>query len=571
MNEKSWPAVSLAQANALMTAPGAPFEMDEATIGGQRLRIWKNAPATLRDVFVAGRAHGAAIFLVHADERVSFEGFARATIALAHWLSAQGVTKGDRVAIVMRNYPEWPVAFFACALIGAISTPLNAWRSAEELEYGLKDSGAKALIADEERLERVGGRLAHLPAIERVVSVRAPARDGVVAMESIVGAPGDWAGLADRVLPDVALSPDDDASILYTSGTTGNAKGALQTHRNSTCALVAAQFAAARNFVRRGDPIPAPDPTIQRALLISIPFFHTTGAHAILCPALIGGAKIVMTRRFDPVQAMQLIERERITSAGGVPTIAWQIVEHPDRTKYDLSSLESLSYGGAPAASELVRRIAEIFPKSAPGIGWGMTETTSTFTNHSAEDYLNRPESAGPAIPVCDMKIVDDHGVALPTNHVGELWVRGPNVVRGYWNKPEANAQTFVDGWLKTGDIARIDEEGFLFIVDRKKDMVLRGGENIYCVEVEEALQRHPAIMDAGLIGLPHRTLGEEPAAVVSVKPGMNVNEDELRAFLREHLAPFKIPVRIVLLSEPLPRNANGKIMKKELRPYFEP
>lgn len=169
------------------------------------------------------------------------------------------------------------------------------------------------------------------------------------------------------------------------------------------------------------------------------------------------------------------------------------------------------------------------------------------------------------------MKIVDDHGVALPTNHVGELWVRGPNVVRGYWNKPEANAQTFVDGWLKTGDIARIDEEGFLFIVDRKKDMVLRGGENIYCVEVEEALQRHPAIMDAGLIGLPHRTLGEEPAAVVSVKPGMNVNEDELRAFLREHLAPFKIPVRIVLLSEPLPRNANGKIMKKELRPYFEP
>lgn len=271
---------------------------------------------------------------------------------------------------------------------------------AQKLEYGLKDSGAKALIADEERLERVGGRLAHLPAIERVVSVRAPARNGVVAMESIVGAPGDWAGLADRVLPDVALSPDDDASILYTSGTTGNAKGALQTHRNSTCALVAAQFAAARNFVRRGDPIPAPDPTIQRALLISIPFFHTTGAHAILCPALIGGAKIVMTRRFDPVQAMQLIERERITSAGGVPTIAWQIVEHPDRTKYDLSSLKILSYGGAPAASELVRRISpKSFPKSAPGIGWGMTETTSTFTNHSARTISIAPKARGRPIP----------------------------------------------------------------------------------------------------------------------------------------------------------------------------
>ena len=564
-----WPAVSLAQAHALLTAPGAPFEMTEAMVRGRKMRVWKNAPPTLREVFLAGRAFGDRIFLVNEDERVSFEAFSRAAIALAHWLRANGVEKGDRVAIVMRNLPEWPVAFFAAILSGAIATPLNGWWSGEELIYGLKDSGAKILIADGERLARIAPHLADCPAVERVILTREAPKDGAIALQSIIGAPNDWRDLPDAALPDVAIAPDDDASILYTSGTTGNSKGAIQTHRNSTCAILAAQFAAIRNFVRRGEAPPAPDPSVLRALLISVPFFHTTGTHAILCPALATGAKIVMMRRFEPVGAMQLIEREKITSAGGVPTIAWQIIEHPDRPKYDLSSLESVSYGGAPASSELVRRIVEVFPKSAPGIGWGMTETTSTFTSHSAEDYQNRPESAGPCIPVCDMKIVDESGATLPPGAVGELWVRGPDVVRGYWNKPEATAKAFEDDWLKTGDLARLDEEGFLYIVDRKKDMLIRGGENIYCIEVEEVLYRHPAVMDAALIGLPHRILGEEPAAVVTLKPGMNADEAELRAFVAEHLAAFKVPVRVAFSDEPLPRNAPGKIMKPQLKSFF--
>ena len=566
-----WPAVSLARAHELLTAPGAPFEMAEEIIRGRRTRIWKNAPPTLRDVFVMGRAFGDRIFLVHEDERISFETFARASIALAHWLQAQGVKKGDRVAIVMRNLPEWPVAFFASLLTGAIATPLNGWWTGEELLYGLKDSGAKIVIADAERYARIEPNVGDCPAIERVVVTRANAGPaGTLHFEDIIGAPMDWARLPDAPLPDVPLAPDDDASILYTSGTTGNSKGAIQTHRNATCPILAAQFAAARNFIRRGEPIPAPDPTIQRALLLAVPFFHTTGAHAILCPALATGAKIVMMRRFEPVRAMHLIEREKITSAGGVPTIAWQIIEHPDREKYDLSSLESVSYGGAPASTELVRRIVEVFPKSAPGIGWGMTETTSTFTSNSAEDYRNRPESAGPCIPVCDMKIVDNDGNELPPNTTGELLVRGPDVVRGYWNKPEATANAFDGDWLKTGDLAKIDEEGFLYIVDRKKDMLIRGGENIYCIEVEEVLYRHPAVVDAAVIGLPHRTLGEEPAAVVAAKPGMFVTEDELRAFVGAHLAAFKVPVRIVVTDEPLPRNAPGKIMKSQLRAFFD-
>ena len=564
-----WPAVSLAQAHALLTSPGAPFEVAEAIVGGRPGRVWKNAPGTLLDVFAAGRGFGERIFLVHEDERVSFEAFARASIALAHWLQAQGVRKGDRVAIVMRNLPEWPVSFFAALLCGAIATPLNGWWSGEELLYGLEDSGAKILIADGDRFARIAEHVVECPALERVVIARADPPSGGFALDAIIGQPSAWADLPDARAPDVALIPDDDASILYTSGTTGNSKGAIQTHRNSTCAIMAAQFAAARNFLRRGEPIPAPDPNAQRAMLISIPFFHTTGTHAILCPALATGAKIVMMRRFEPARAMQLIERERVTVAGGVPTIAWQIIEHPDRPKYDLSSLEAISYGGAPASSELVRRIVEVFPKSAPGIGWGMTETTSTFTSNSAEDYRNRPESAGPCIPVCDMKIVDDAGEELPPDAVGELWVRGANVVRGYWNKPEATAKAFEGGWLKTGDLAKIDEEGFLYIVDRKKDMLIRGGENIYCIEIEEVLYRHPAVMDAGVIGLPHKTLGEEPAAVVALKAGMNATEEELRAFVGEHLAAFKVPVRVAFSEEPLPRNAPGKIMKPQLRAFF--
>ena len=568
-----WPAVTIAQAHALLTAAGSPFEMDEREIRGVLTRVWKNAPPTLRDLFNSGRAHGAKTFLVYEDERASFEGFSRAALAIADALIAQGVRKGDRVALVMRNLPEWPAAFFGILLTGAIVTPLNAWWTGPELEYGLMDSGAKVLIVDTERLLRLQAHLPNCPDLQRVYVTRAdtmPAESRVVRLEDVIGRVNDWDALPDRPLPSVAIDPEDDATILYTSGTTGKPKGALGTHRNGTCSTVAATFNATRNFLRRGEPVPQPDPAAaQKAVLLAVPFFHTTGCHAILCPALFGGGKIVLMRRWDAETGMQLIERVRCTSAGGVPAIAWQIIEHPARANYDLSSLESVSYGGAPAASELVRRIKAVFPKSAPGLGWGMTETSATFTGHSGEDYEFRPESSGPALPVCDMKIADDRGIGLPIGEVGELWAKGPNVVKGYWNKPEATAQTFIDGWLRTGDLARIDEEGFCFIVDRMKDMLIRGGENIYCIEVENALYEHPAVMDAAVVGIPHMILGEEPAAAVALKPGRQVSEDELRAFVRERLAAFKVPVRIVFCGDTLPRNPTGKIMKNELKKLF--
>jgi long-chain acyl-CoA synthetase len=572
---RPFPAMSLDAAHKALTAPGMPFEMEEVAIRGVPTRVWKHAPPTLREVFARAReAHGAKTFLVLEHERATFEAFARAALAIAHELAAQGVGKGERVAIAMRNLPEWPATFFGAVIGGRIAAALNAWWTGPELEYGLRDSGARVAFVDAERWERIKPHLASLSALERVYVARAqgPLEHPLGRrLEDVVGAVADWPALPDHPLPGLALEPDDDATILYTSGTTGNPKGAVGTHRNATTCVTASTFAAARRALRRGEAPPAQDPSApQRANLVGIPFFHTTGCHSILCGGLQNGTKLVLMRRFEPEAAMRLIAQERCTHAGGVPTIAWQIVEHPARANYDLSSLEVFAYGGAPAAADLVRRIKQAFPSVAPGCGWGMTETSATFTTHLGEDYEARPESSGPALPVCEMKIVDERGEALPPGAVGELVVKGPNVVRGYWNKAEATAEVFADGWLKSGDIAFIDEEGFLFVVDRKKDMLIRGGENIYCIEVEDALARHPAVIDAAVIGLPHRTLGEEPAAVVAVRADATIGETELKAFVAAQLAAFKVPVRIAFSEDMLPRNPNGKIMKSALRKLFE-
>ncbi len=575
----AWPAMSIADAHAALTAPGQPFEMETLDIRGIQTRAWKNAPPTLRDVFLAGRAHGDKVFLVHEDERVTFEAFARATLKLAAQLQADGIVKGDRVAVVMRNLPEWPVAFFAAQLCGAIVTPLNAWWTGNELEYGLADSGAKLLVVDAERLARLTEHLPNCPALERIYVVRAtdeysePMANPMIArLEGVIGTPDTWAALPEGVLPDVALTPEDECTIFYTSGTTGKPKGALGTHRNIVSNIMASALSQARTYLRRGEMPPAADPDAkQKGTLLSVPFFHATGCHAVLSPSLFAGAKLVMMRKWDPERAMQLIERERLTGCGGVPTIAWQIIEHPARANYDLSSLESVAYGGAPSAPELVRQIKKQFKGAQPGNGWGMTETSATFTHHMGEDYEHRPDSCGPAVPVCDLRVVDPEGNDLPAGTVGELWAKGPNVVKGYWNKPEATAETFTDGWLHTGDLARLDDEGFCTIIDRAKDMLIRGGENIYCVEVENALYEHPAVMDCAVVARPHHSLGEEPAAIVTLKPGAVADTDELRAFVAARLAAFKVPVEVRFWDGPLPRNANGKIVKTDLRKLFAP
>jgi long-chain acyl-CoA synthetase len=345
-------------------------------------------------------------------------------------------------------------------------------------------------------------------------------------------------------------------------------------HRNSVSNLMNLFFVSTVGTMRRSGPVADVRGGTQNANLLSVPLFHATGCHAVLVTNTAAGGKLVMMHHFDPERALELIERERITIFGGVPAMVMQVIDSPTFDKRDTSSVRSISYGGAPCPPDLVRRITEHFPAGAPGNGYGLTETSAMTTMNAGDDYVRKPDSVGPPAPVCDVAVVPDGydgeepppDQAVDPERTGELWIKGPNVVRGYWNRPEESASSFTRGWLHTGDVARIDEEGFVHIVDRAKDMIIRGGENVYCVEVEAALFEHPAVADCAVIGVPHPVLSEEVGAVIVLRPGEDVGADELSRFVRERLAAFNVPSRFWFRAEPLPRNAAGKVLKRELR-----
>lgn len=555
--------MSVGEADAQLTAPGQMFEVDEVDVRGVRTKVWKHAPATLADVLRLSRSHAEKTFVVYEDDRMTFDEHFRAAAHLAHVLRDRfGVREGDRVAIAMRNFPEWTVAFWAAAAAGAVVVPLNAWWTGEELEYGLSDSGSTVAFVDREREERLRDHWAALPDLRAVVVARSAngVDEGHLDMAELL------ADVPDQVdLPEVAVGTDDDATIFYTSGTTGRPKGALGTHRNICTNVMSMFYVNVRNALRTGaDAMPSDGP--QNAYLLTVPLFHATGCHSILCTNVAAGGKLVMVHKFDPRRALELIERERVTIFGGVPAMAMQILDHPDFERFDTSSVRSVGYGGAPAPPDLVKRIKAHFPGGGASNGYGMTETSSLSTMNMGDDYVAKPDSVGPPVPVVTVKVVDPLGQDLPAGSVGELWIKGPNVVKGYWSKPEATAETFTDGWVHTGDVARIDEDGFVYIVDRAKDMLIRGGENIYCVEIEGVLHDHPAVADAAVIGIPDDVLGEEVGAVVQLRPGTSADEAELQRHVRSHLAAFKVPKRIWFSGEPLPRNPAGKILKRQLR-----
>jgi long-chain acyl-CoA synthetase len=455
------------------------------------------------------------------------------------------------------------VIFMGALLAGAIAVPLNAWWTSTELAYAILDSGARFVFADAERL----ARLADLPPAQIFVTRAANAQSGpphgVTVLEDVIGAPGHWQDLPQGAMPDVALDPEDDATIFYTSGTTGAPKGALGTHRALTTNIFATPFSETRNALRRGEELRTP--VKQRVTLLAVPFFHVIGSLSVLLPNMARGGKLVLMRKFEPAQALSLIAREGVTVAGGVPAVALSLLSQAEG--HDVSSLELVTFGGAPSPPSLAARIRQTLD-AMPGQGWGMTETSATCTTHSAEEYLHRPASCGPALPVSRLKIMKD-GVEQPPGTAGALWAFGPNIVKGYWNRPDATAEAFRDGWLATGDLAMLDEEGFCTILDRGEDMLIRGGENIYCIEVENVLIQHPAVADAALIGLPHPILGEVPAALIQMRPGAAVSEGELMAFAAARLAAFKVPARMRVSHDALPRNPAGKLVKSALRGLF--
>lgn len=554
--------ISIREANErLISAAGGMFDIEEIDIDGVLTKTWKSAPPSVRTIFENTRNFFDRDYMVYLDERMTYEQHYKRVVALAHILvNDYGIKKGDRVAICMRNYPEWPVIFWAVTAIGAVIVPLNAWWKGAELEYGLNDSGARLLFCDKERVALLKDLRSSIPALEKMVAIRTEGDlpEGIKHYEDVL------VETDSLDLPDVDIHPDDPVTIFYTSGTTGNPKGALGTNRNLCSNLISGAFVRMRTDIRYGrTPAQAGE---QAGHLLSVPLFHATGCHAMLCGNTFAGNKIVTMYKWVPEDAIKLIEEEKLASFGGVPSMVWQVLECPEFDNHDLSSVQSIGYGGAPSAPELVERMKQAFPQVSSSNGYGLTETSALTTSCSAEDYEAKPASAGCTAPVSEVKIINEDGTDAAIGTIGEILIKGPQVVKGYWNKPEATAETFQNGWLHTGDLGYLDDDGFLFVADRAKDMLIRGGENVYCVEVESALYSHEDVMDAAVVGIPHRVLGEEVGALVQLRPGGSVSEDDLKAHVKAQLAAFKVPKRIDMQADPLPRNANGKILKPEVK-----
>lgn len=548
----------LREVRAELTGPGGPFEIVEAQVLGQTMKVYKNAPPSAREFWLSTAAFGPRDYLVYQEERLTYAQSHDQVRAITAWLWEQGVRPGDRVAIAMRNYPEWMLIYWACLCIGVAAVGTNAWWTPDELDYALADSTPKVIFADAERLARLAQCTAPAAKVP-TVAVRANA-PGTIPWAQVIAHPG--------AMPDVTVDPDSDACIFYTSGTTGHPKGAQLTHRGCVSNLMNLLYAGASSGMATerggGAAIPAEPPV--PATLVTTPLFHVTANNCAAYAATAQGGKLVLMYRWDAGEALKLIEAERCNGLSGVPVMARELINHPDFDKHDTSSLLNLSGGGAQVPPDQVGAIDRKVPNARPSTGYGMTETCGIITSVGGDFFVDRPDSAGPYMPNFDVKCVDDDGHAVAQGEVGELWVKGSSVIKGYLNRPDANAASFTDGWLHTGDVARIDEDGFIYIVDRKKDMVLRGGENVYCTEVEAGIYRHPAIAECCVFGVPDERLGEEVGVAVVLKPGATLDADALRAHCLALMAKHKVPRFVWFRDDALPRNANGKFLRRELR-----
>jgi long-chain acyl-CoA synthetase len=546
---------------AAVCAPGSMFEIQETEVFGVPTKVFAGTPPNIRALFDLAALREDE-FIIFEDERWTMPRVLELAGQIGHLLiNDLGIVKGDRVAIAMRNYPEWIAAFTAITSIGAVVVPMNAWWVTDELVFAIEDSGSKVVIADAERLARM--QAAKPGAIEATVVVArsdGDLPDGVLDLDASL-TPG-------ATMPDADIGPDDDMTILYTSGTTGNPKGAVSTHRAVLSALLAFAARGAVASIREPeDPDTVEEGGApQTAFMLCIPLFHVTGLVPVMLGSFVSGAKLVMTYKWEPNRALELIEAERVTNFVAVPTMAWDLLEADTFAERDTSSLRSVGGGGAPMPPELVKRIDDNFQRGRPGLGYGMTETNAYGPQNTGDDFVNNPKSTGRPVPIMEMRVTDPTGTVLPTGETGEIWFRGPSLIRGYWNRPDATAETLVDGWLRTGDIGHLDDDGFVYVSDRAKDMILRGGENIYCAEVEATIYEHPAVYEAAVYGVPHERLGEELACHVMVKDGMELDVGELQQFVGERLAKFKVPTVVNIVREQLPRNASGKILKRELR-----
>ncbi|MBM6577973.1 acyl--CoA ligase [Microvirga sp. SRT01] len=540
---------------AAITGEGGMMPLASVERWGTQLPVIAAAPPTLAAYFAHFcEQHRDACFIVAGEERLTFGQVFQTAVSVAKALTGRGIAKGDRVGIAARNSPSWIVSYMGIVMAGGVATLLNGWWQADELAVAIRDVDCALILADPPRAKR-------LAAIQGLTT-------SVVVLDDTLPLPQAIAPLlggAEGELPD--LLPDDAATILFTSGSTGRSKGALSDHRavvQGTFNFLASAVVMLGLSTQDGKAPPA-----QHVTLLTLPLFHVTGEVPCFLQSFAIGRRLVIMPRWDATEAMRLIQQEKVSYFVGVPLMSYEILNHPDRADYDLSTVSDFAAGGAPRPEEHVRRMDEELGGPAPLIGFGLTETNAVGTGNWRSNYVAKPASAGRASPpLVELAILDDAGHHLPQGERGEIGIRSIANFREYWRDPVATAAAYTqDGFFRSGDIGYLDEDGYLFIVDRKKDIIIRGGENISCQEVEAALYAHPAVHEAAVFGLPDARLGEVPAAVVYADEGLE--PDDLTKFLAEHLAAFKIPARIWYAAGPLPRLGTEKIDKVTLKTHY--
>jgi long-chain acyl-CoA synthetase len=537
-----------------LTGPEGEYPVAQKLINGINYPVFTTAAPNLPALFQICLQHGDQDFVVCGDERISFQKTYFDACRIAHLLKARGINQGDRVAVAMRNRPEWVTAYMGALMAGAIVVPMNSWWTGPELDFGLKDCDAKLVFLDRSRLRRLQETNNDTPFIS---AGGFEERDNDLTRLMTEYPP--------EPLPFDQLMPDDDASIMYTSGSTGHPKGAVSTHRAIITTLMAWVLSGAATKVYQGTF--GQEPESQPAVLATLPLFHVTGCHGQLLCSIILARKLVLMRSWIPEQAAKLIEEERVTNFSGVPTMSMELMNIALEGQYDLSSLEDLMAGGAARPPDQVKLLQKVFPKAHPQAGYGLTESNAIGTLNGLNDYIERPASAGtPTAPLVEMEIRDPDGKVLPVGEPGEICIHSAANIRAYWNLPEASSETLSNGWLKTGDVGYLDEDGFLFIVDRIKDIVIRGGENISCIEVESAISAFDPVHEAAVFSVPHARLGETVATALFVAPGDEVTGADIQARLEGKLAKFKIPEYVLIVREQLPRLASGKLDKRSSR-----